>query len=60
MLHSTNETFERLKQDLIEKEHLLEEKNREILRLRMDYKEAVLTRKTNKREADKKAQLTSE
>lgn len=41
MLQTTHETFERLKLDLAEKEHLLEEKNREILRLRMDYEEAI-------------------
>ena len=42
MLHTTQETFEKLKKDLCEKEHLLEEKNREILRLRMANEEAAL------------------
>ena len=41
MLNSTHFTFEKLKKDLSEKEHLLEEKNREILRLRMANEEAM-------------------
>lgn len=35
MLTSTHTTFEKLKKDLSDKEQLLEEKNREILRLRI-------------------------
>ena len=39
MLNSTQFTFEKLKKDLSEKEQLLEDKNREILRLRMAIEE---------------------
>jgi len=42
MIQATQDTFEKLKKDLTEKEHLLEEKNREILRLRMINEEAAL------------------
>jgi hypothetical protein len=42
MIQATQDTFEKLKKDLNEKEHLLEEKNREILRLRMVNEEASL------------------
>ena len=41
MLHTTQHTFEKLKKDLTEKELLIEEKNREILRLRVANEEAV-------------------
>ena len=41
MLTSTHTTFEKLKKDLSEKEQLLEEKNREILRLRVAAEEAL-------------------
>ena len=40
MLTSTHTTFEKLKKDLSDKEQLLEEKNREILRLRIASEEA--------------------
>jgi len=41
MLNTTHTTFEKLKKDLSEKEQLLEEKNQEILRLRVANEEAV-------------------
>lgn len=41
IVNTTQVTFEKLKKDLSEKEQLLEEKNREILRLRMANEEAV-------------------
>ena len=41
MIQNTNYTFEKLKKDLNEKEILLEEKNREILHLRMANEEAM-------------------
>ena len=47
MLNSTQHTFDRLKKELNEKEHLLEEKNREILRLRMAT-EDIVQRSSNK------------
>lgn len=44
MIQATQDTFDRLKKDLSEKEHLIEEKNREILRLRMANEEASASR----------------
>ena len=41
MLVTTQQTFDKLKKDLTEKELLIEEKNREILRLRVANEEAV-------------------
>lgn len=40
MIQSTQFSFDKLKKDLVEKEHLIEEKNREILRLRMAAEES--------------------
>ena len=42
IIHNTQCTFEKLKQDLQDKEIEIEEKNREILRLRMHAEEAAM------------------
>ena len=44
MIQATQDTFDKLKKDLSDKEHLIEEKNREILRLRMANEEANVNR----------------
>ena len=41
IISTTQHTFDKMKKDLSEKEQLLEEKNREILKLRMQNEEII-------------------
>ena len=45
MVNSTQANFEKFKRDIIEKEKIIEEKNQEILRLRISYEEAISAQK---------------
>eukprot|EP00347_Sterkiella_histriomuscorum_P016871 403351526 len=45
MVNSTQANFEKFKRDIIEKEKIIEEKNQEILRLRISFEEAISSQK---------------
>lgn len=59
VIQTTQLTFEKLKKDLNEKEHLIEEKNREILHLRVANEEAMKLQSYKKRNSNKKKNLSS-